>query len=611
MTASLLSRRDLDFLLYEWLDVDELTRRARYSDHSRETFSAALDTYEKVASEHFAPHNRSSDLNEPQIDDGRVRVHPPVRTALAAFHAAGLGAATHDYALGGMQLPYTIERAGMAWLNAANVATAAYPLLSVGNANLLLAHASPALIERYVPALLSGRIYGTMCLSEPGAGSSLADITTRAEPQPDGRYRLYGSKMWISAGEHDVSDNILHLVLAKVAASGQRPPAGVRGISLFAVPKLLPAAAGADGARNDVIAAGLNHKLGFRGTSNCVLNFGEGRFRPGGQPGAVGERVGDEGAGLACMFHMMNEARIGVGTGAAALGYAGYLQSLEYARNRLQGRVPAGTGTRPADEPPVPIIRHADVRRMLLAQKSYVEGGLALVLYCARLVDEAATAAEPLARARAKGLLELLTPVAKSWPSQWCLAANDFAIQIHGGYGYTRDFAVEQLWRDNRLNAIHEGTHGIQAADLLGRKVGQDGGAAFAALDADVAATLSDAQGVDELADEVADLRDTWRRLRGVTGQLARIDDAALRLANATAYLEAFGHTIVAWLWLQQALVALRARRAATTGDADFYSGKLQAARWFARWELPKVDAWLGVLEPLDRTAYEMRDAWF
>jgi alkylation response protein AidB-like acyl-CoA dehydrogenase len=613
MPAELLSRRDLAFLLHEWLRVGELTARPRYADHSRDTFDAALDAFETVAVEHFAPHNRSSDLNEPQIADGQVRVNPPIRAALAAFSAAGLGAATHDYALGGMQLPYTIERAGMALLNAANVATAAYPLLSAGNANLLLAHAPRALIERYVPELLAGRLFGTMCLSEPNAGSSLADITTRAEPQADGRYRLFGNKMWISAGEHDLSENILHLVLAKVVAAGGRLPPGVRGISLFAVPKFLPGAAGATtGPRNDVVAAGLNHKMGFRGTSNCVLNFGEGRFRPLGAPGAVGERVGEEGAGLACMFHMMNEARIGVGTGAVALGYAGYLHALEYARTRRQGRVPHGAGTRTADEPPVPIIRHADVRRMLLAQKSYVEGGLALILYCARLVDEASTAPGEPERTGAKALLELLTPVAKSWPSQWCLAANDLAIQVHGGYGYTRDFPVEQFWRDNRLNAIHEGTHGIQAADLLGRKVGMDGGQALAALGARVSATVQEAVGAGGLAAEAASVREAWERLRAVTLRLGDVPDAPLRLANATPYLEAFGHAVVGWLWLSQAVAAAQALAAGPAAPgADFYRGKLHACRWFARWELPKLGAWLAVLDPIDRTAYEMDEAWF
>jgi len=611
MIAQLLPRRDLDFLLHEWLQIGQLIGRSRYAEHSRETFDAALDTFERIAIEHFAPHNRSSDVNEPTISDGQVHVNPPIRSALAAFSAAGLGAATHDYALGGMQLPYTVERAGMALLNAANVSTAAYPLLASGNANLLIAHASRALIERYVPDLLAGKLYGTMCLSEPHAGSSLADITTRAEVQLDGRYRLFGHKMWISAGEHDLTNNILHLVLAKVPAADGRLPAGVGGISLFAVPKYLPEEThGALGERNDVIAAGLNHKMGFRGTTNCVLNFGEGRFRPLGAPGAIGERVGGEGAGLACMFHMMNEARIGVGTGAAALGYAGYLRALEYARTRVQGRLPT-PGRRSGDEPPVPIIRHADVRRMLLAQKSYVEGGLGLVLYCARLVDECATAASLDLKSQARTLLELLTPIAKSWPSQWCLVANDLAIQVHGGYGYTRDFPVEQLWRDNRLNAIHEGTHGIQAADLLGRKVLQDGGAGLAALDSAINVTVGEAADIGLAADATA-VRDAWKRLLSITDQINSVADTTLRLANATPYLEAFGHVVVGWLWLAQAVTAQRALTAKPTeADTAFYRGKLQACRWFVRWELPKLGAWLSVLDPIEQSAYEMEDRWF
>ena len=615
MTETLLSRRDLDFQLFDWLEVDALASRPRYADHSRETLGAAIDAFARVAAECFAPHNRSADLDEPRYLDGKVSVHAPIRAALAAFHAAGLGAATHDYERGGMQLPYTVERAGTALLDAANVATAGYALLSTGNANLLLAHATPELVERYVPDLLSGRIHGTMCLSEPQAGSSLADITTRAERQPDGRYRLFGNKMWISAGEHDLTDNILHLVLAKVAAPDGTLKAGVRGISLFAVPKFLPGAGTALAERNDVVAAGLNHKMGFRGTSNCVLNFGEGRHLPEGAAGAIGTRVGEEGQGLACMFHMMNEARIGVGTGAVALGYTGYLHALEYARTRRQGRLPAAGGRRDAETPPIPIIQHPDVRRMLLAQKSYVEGGLGLILYSARLVDEAATAPDEAARSEALALLDLLTPVAKSWPSQWCLAANDLAIQVYGGYGYTRDFPVEQFWRDNRLNAIHEGTHGIQAADLLGRKVGAGGGAALRALDARVSRTLETARSRPALQGDAQRVGRAWGQVLEVTTKLAAVADPALRLANASPYLEAFGHALVGWLWLEQALVADRALEAGGAGrspeETAFLEGKRRTLSYFARWELPKVGAWLGVLDPVDPTVLEMRDEWF
>ena len=306
------------------------------------------------------------------------------------------------------------------------------------------------------------------------------------------------------------------------------------------------------GERNDVALAGLNHKMGYRGTVNTLLNFGEGRFRPEGRPGAIGYLVGEPHRGLACMFHMMNEARIGVGLGAVALGYAGYLESLEYARNRPQGRPVASKD--PAT-PQVRIVEHADVRRMLLAQKAYVEGGLALNLYCARLVDEQHTAAAEAARAEAGLLLEILTPIAKSWPSQWCLAANDLAIQVHGGYGYTRDYPVEQLYRDNRLNPIHEGTHGIQALDLLGRKVTMERGRALELLGRDMARTLARARATRRSGarQPAAALERAVGRVVETTRALYGAGDIELTLANATVYLEAFGHVVLAWIWLEQA----------------------------------------------------------
>ena len=609
MQSKILSRRDLEFVLYELLDAAALTERPRYADHTRETFDAALDTCERMATELFEPHYRKSDQNEPRVvrdDDGveRVRIIPEVKQALDAFCAAGLMAAGQDYDLGGMQLPALVNAACFAWFKGANVSTACYPFLTIGNANLLLAHGTREQIDTYVRPMMQGRFFGTMCLSEPQAGSSLADIKTRAEPQADGTYRLFGNKMWISAGEHELSENIVHLVLAKIPGA----PPGVKGISLFIVPRKLVRPDGTLGERNDVVLAGLNHKMGYRGTTNTLLNFGEGKFQPGGKAGAVGYLVGEPNRGLACMFHMMNEARIGVGMGAVLLGYTGYLHALDYARSRPQGRHP---GAKDPSSPQLPIVEHADVRRMLLAQKSYVEGGLALCLYCARLVDEQKTGADT-ARAEAGLLLDILTPIAKSWPSQWCLEANDLAIQVHGGYGYTRDYKVEQLYRDNRLNPIHEGTHGIQAMDLLGRKVGMQRGRAFELLLARIAETTAQARAcTSALLRECAEALDASMREADVTTQaLLAQRDVDLMLANATAYLEMLGHIVIAWIWLRQALVAERAL-AARPADADFYRGKLQACRYFFRYELPKTKPLHELLRSLDATCLEMQDSWF
>ncbi|WP_405093878.1 acyl-CoA dehydrogenase [Micromonospora sp. NBC_01392] len=597
----LLSRRDLAFLLYDWLDVSRLTERPRYAEHSRETFDAVLDLAARVAAERFAPHNRAVDTAEPTVEGGHVRTIPQVKAALDAFAGTGLFAATLDESVGGMQLPHAVAAAAFAWFQAANVGTSAYPFLTLGNANLLLAHAGPEQVDTWVRPMVEGRFFGTMCLSEPQAGSSLADLTTRAEPQDDGTYRLTGTKMWISAGDHELAENIVHLVLARIPGG----PPGVKGLSLFIVPKVLLDEDGSLGPRNDVVLVGLNHKLGYRGTTNTLLNFGEGVHRPYGRAGAVGYLVGQPHRGLALMFHMMNEARIGIGAGATALGYTGYLKSVAYARQRPQGRPVAD---KDPTAPQVPIVAHADVRRMLLAQKSYVEGALALVLYCGRLLDEERTAPEGADRERAHLLLELLTPIAKSWPSQWCLAANDLAIQVHGGYGYTRDYDVEQHWRDNRLNAIHEGTHGIQALDLLGRKVTMRDGAALELLLETMRATVNRAWKADGPAAEMAGrLGTALDRIAVVTRRLWATGDPELALANASVYLEAVGHVVIAWMWLEQVLAV----EALGSPEGDFFAGKRAAARYFYRWELPKVAAQFDLLESLDRTTLDMRESWF
>ena len=599
----LISRRDLNFLVYEWLDAIALTKRDRYAQHDRATFDAVMDTAEKLAVDFFAPHNRKSDLNEPTFDGDRVTIIAEVKTALDAFSAAGLITASFDETLGGMQLPVVIYNAMMAYFTAANAGTTAYPFLTTANANLIVAHGSSAQIETYVKPMLAGRFFGTMCLSEPQAGSSLSDLKTRAQPQADGTYRLFGNKMWISAGEHELSENIVHLVLARLPDA----PPGVKGISLFIVPKFLVEDDGSVGARNDVVLAGLNHKMGYRGTTNCLLNFGEGKHTPGGSGGAVGYLVGEANKGLACMFHMMNEARIGVGLGATVIGYTGYLHSLDYAKTRPQGR---NVLDKDPLSPQLNIIEHADVRRMLLAQKSYVEGAMALNLYCAKLVDEERTAADEQSRKDLTLLLDILTPIAKSWPSQWCLEANSLAIQVLGGYGYTRDFPVEQFYRDNRLNAIHEGTHGIQALDLLGRKVVMQNGGAFKLLGGRISETVARGLAAQQTDTKrfAGELGAIAARLAAVTQALWGANDVNRTLANATVYLEAFGHVVIAWIWLEQSLAASAHFNDA---DSDFYHGKWQACRYFYTFELPKVAPMLDLLASLDRTTLDMQPEWF
>ena len=597
-------RDTLDFLLNDWLRVEQLTARPRFAEHSRDTFAAVLDTCERIARDKFAPFNRLADLQEPHFDGERVHLPQATHDATKAYAESGMLAAAQDYDVGGMQLPCVIEMAGNAFFSKASVAMGGYAMLTSGNASLLMAHGTDVQREVFAKNEFAGRWFGTMCLSEPQAGSSLSDITTRAELEDEGdalgaRYRLTGNKMWISGGEHEITENIVHLVLAKIPGPDGKLIPGTKGISLFIVPKwLVNEQAELTGERNDVALAGLNHKLGYRGTTNCLLNFGEGRWTPQGRKGAIGYLVGKPGDGLRCMFHMMNEARIGVGLGAVMLGYAGYESSLEYARQRPQGRPMTAAGKDSAS-PQRPIIEHADVRRMLLAQKSYVEGGLALELYCARLVDELHTGDNTT---EAQAVLDVLIPIAKSWPSEWCLEANSLAIQVLGGAGYTRDFPVEQYWRDNRLNMIHEGTHGIQGLDLLGRKVVQQGGASLVATAARVQATIERAMQT-EWAPQANQLAAALAQVGGATKRAWSTGQPEEALANATPYLQAFGHTVLAWLWLDIAM--------AVAGEGDFAQGKRAAARYFFAYELPKIGAWLDVVARRESICRDIKAEYF
>ncbi|MCG7575051.1 acyl-CoA dehydrogenase [Phaeobacter sp. CNT1-3] len=582
------SREDLSFLLHDWLNVSALVERDAFAEHSHDTFDAVLDLAADLARDTFAPHYKAADANEPRLINGKVETLPEIATALATYAEMGFFGSSFPAEVGGMQLPSVVSTAAFAHFCAANLATAAYPMLTTGNARVLVEFGNQAQIDTWAKPQAEGRYFGTMCLSEPQAGSSLADIRTKATPEGcddfGDRYRIKGNKMWISGGDQEISENIVHLVLSKAPDENGVQQPGIKGISLFVVPKILP-----DGTRNDVAVAGLNHKMGYRGTVNCLLNFGEGE-------GAIGWRIGQPGQGLALMFQMMNEARVMVGLGAATMVYRGFTQSLDYARDRPQGRP---LGQKDPNSPMTAIVEHPDVKRMILSQKAIAEGAMALVLYSARLVDEVKTGTDAAARGRADALLGLLTPITKSWPSEFGLVANDHAIQIHGGYGYTREYDVEQIYRDNRLNPIHEGTYGIQGMDFLGRKVMGDKGAALAILGEEIAKTTARAAKVPALAGFAADLTTYFNEGCTAIAEMQGRAQPARMMDNAGQALSAFGHIVTAWLWLEQALAA----QGLDDSRVRLREGKPATCRFFFEVELPKVSHQLQLLRSANDAA--------
>ncbi|MFD2231859.1 acyl-CoA dehydrogenase [Alkalimarinus sediminis] len=607
MSHKLLNSRDVEFQLYEVLNSAALTQRPRFAEHSKETFNAAIDTAKQIATDLYAPHNAKLDANEPQFDGKKVSMIPEVKTAFDALAQAGFIAGRQDYELEGMQLPEVIMAICMGYFTAANPSSSGYSFLTSAAANLINVFASEPLKEKFLSPMLKGRFSGTMALTEPHAGSSLADIRTTAKQTDKGHYLIKGDKMYISGGDHELTENIVHLVLAKIEGA----PTGVKGISLFLVPKFTLDKNGNPEKRNDVALTGLIHKLGYRGTTSTALSFGD-------NGDCVGYLIGEPHQGLRYMFQMMNEARVGVAMGATVIGYRGYLYSLEYAGERLQGR----HATDGPETSPIAIIEHADVRRMLLAQKSYVEGGLSLCLYGASLLDDINTLSSPAEVKETHTLLDLLTPVIKSWCSEFGPKANDLAIQVLGGSGYTREYPVEQYWRDNRLNPIHEGTNGIQALDLLGRKVWQHNSLGLQLLgkriQTDIQQAKSSGDGrITEWADE---LGQALLSIQKITLQLGS-DLAAKKvnetLANAACYMNIIGKTVVAWLWLRQAIAAesgltrLSSTDNTNTEDNNFYQGKLQAAQYFYKWELPSIEQDIKLLTDRDDSCYGMKKEWF
>lgn len=599
MSAKFVSRRNLDFMLYEVLDVERLSKRPHYEDHSRETYDLVLDTALKMAKDLLYPCLKEMDEKPPVLEEGRVKVHPAVKDIMKQWGEGGWIAAAMPYEVGGQQLPTVLTTACTYAFAAANFSSTGFPLLCSGAAHLILSFGSTDLKETYVPKMLVGEWQGTMALTEPQAGSSLSDIVTRAEPTDEGYYRVRGQKIFISAGDHDGVGNVVHLMLARIEGA----PPGVKGISLFVVPKQRVAA---DGSLepNDVTVATVYHKMGYRGCPITQLSMGE-------NGDCRGYLVGEPHKGLSYMFQMMNEARLVVGVQAAAIASAAYYASLEYAEERPQGR---RISAKDLTLPQIPIIEHPDVRRMLLFQRSVVEGSLSLILRCCMFADLSHLGEDESARRNAL-LLDLLTPVAKTYPSEMGILSVSQGLQVLGGYGYCQEFPLEQYFRDIRIHTIHEGTTGIQGLDLLGRKVlGKEGLAVRLYLE-ELSASMEAARPYEELVPYVDRLQAAVESVQKVTlfrAQSAMKGDIEECLADATLYLELFSIVSIAWQWLEQGVAAHKALKGGCSAlDENFYRGKIHTMRYYFHYEVPKIHGLTARLLEADSLTVQMSNTLF
>ena len=595
----LLRDRDVDFLLYELLEAHTLCELPAFAEHSRETFDLYLRSARRLAREVLYPAYKPMDESPARLVSGKIVTHPRMKGIWEQLVSLGVISATRPAAVGGQSLPMTVATLAHAYLMAGNLSAYCYAGLTTGAAHLIEAFGDDTLKRELMTRMYAGEWTGTMALTEPHAGSSLSDVTTSASPRADGTYAIRGSKIFISGGDNDLTENIVHMTLARIEGA----PAGIKGVSLFAVPKLRRE----EGAlvSNDVSIAGVIHKIGWRGLPSLALSYGD-------QGDCRGWLVGEPHKGISYMFQMMNEARIMVGVNGAATATVAYHEAVEYARTRPQGR---SLGTRQATSPQVPIVQHADVRRMLLRQKAIAEGAMALLAYCAQQSDLAEHAVEESTRRRASLLLDTLTPVAKTFPAEWGFEANALALQVHGGYGYSSEQLPEVWLRDQKLNSIHEGTTGIHGLDLLGRKVVAQGGAPIRILIEESEKTIARAgrAGID--AAWTARLRGAVQTVADVTahlGALGMAGDAEGMLRHSTDYLSAFAIVVVGWVWLWQATLAKEAlTRGTSAPDADFYEGKLCAAEYWIATELPKVEALAALCRTGEGSYARMQDAWF
>lgn len=600
MANPLLSDRHLELVLHEVLRVEGLLALPAFAEHSRETFDLYLGAARKLAREVLYPAYRPMDESPPALVEGSVQVHPRMRALYPRLVELGTIAATRPVEVGGQSVPQCIAAAANAYLFAANASALGFAFLTTGAARLIESFGSEALQARFMSAMYAGTWTGTMALTEPQAGSSLADVTTRATAVPGAEHHLVrGAKIFISGGDHDLAENIVHLTLARIDGA----PPGIKGVSLFAVPKRRPEGDGL--VDNDVRVAGVIHKIGWRGLPSLALSFGD-------EGDCHGWLVGEPHRGIHYMFQMMNEARVLIGLSGAATAAVAYQEALEYARTRPQGRPAHARGAATAQ---VPIVEHADVRRMLLRQKAIVEGSLALVLTASHVADFAEHAADEAERTRAQLLLDVLTPIAKTFPAEKGFESNALALQVHGGYGYSSEYMPEAWLRDQKLNSIHEGTTGIQGLDLLGRKVMGSGGEALRVLSTTIDAGVRRAEAAGVERAWISRLQGAVTAVGEVTRALGEVGaggDVEGMLRHSADYMDMVSTVVVGWQWLLMAAAAKEglARESVSAADVAFYEGELCAAQYWVATELPRVGVLAALCRGNDDSYARVKSEW-
>ena len=585
--------RDMRFVLNELLGGCDVEVE-QFQDYTPDLIDSILEEAAKVSEEVLQPINRSGDEEGCTLDNGVVRTPKGFKEAYDTYRAGGWTSTTCDPAYGGQGMPHLVHVLIEEMICSANLSFSLYPGLTNGAYVAIHAHGSDELKSKYLPKMIDGTWSGTMCLTEPHCGTDLGLLRTQAAPQADGTYRISGTKIFISAGEHDLTENIIHLVLARLPGA----PKGVKGISLFLVPKFLVNGDGSVGARNGVAVGSIEHKMGLKASATCVMNF----------DGAEGYLIGEPNKGMRAMFAMMNTERVAVGVQGLGLVEASYQGAVTYAKDRLQGR--SLTGTKSPDKPADPIIVHPDVRRMLLTQRAYAEGGRALAAWVSQAIDREHHHTDPAVRQKSEDFVALMTPVVKALLTDFATECSNLGVQVYGGHGYIREWGMEQFVRDARITQLYEGTNGVQALDLVGRKLPAHAGRYLRSFFHPVDSFIAANKDVPAMAEFIEPLAKSFGRLQQATiavatKSLSNPDEAG---AASTDYLRLFGLTALAYLWARMAKISLERRDG---GEAEFYDAKLSTARFFMQKLLPQSGALLASISAGASSVIEMPEAAF